>query len=76
MTYYRIYLQGADLTDAAVPVFYKGAEKLLSFCPLSIKLGGGKMITYSELLQTIGILISLIGVILNFIKLYHDIKKK
>ena len=69
-------MQGADLTDAAVPVFYKGAEKLLSFCPLSIKLGGGKMITYSELLQTIQVIVTIAGFIVTAIKVNHDIKKK
>ena len=34
------------------------------------------MITYGELLQTIGIIISVAGFILNAVKIYHDIKKK
>ena len=34
------------------------------------------MITYSELMQTIGVVIALAGFILNLVKVYHDIKKK
>ena len=34
------------------------------------------MITYSELMQTIGVVIALAGFILDLVKVYHDIKKK
>ena len=34
------------------------------------------VITYSELMQTIGVIIAIAGLILNAIKVYHDIKKK
>ncbi len=38
--------------------------------------GGGHMITYSELMQTIGVVVAIAGFILNVVKVYHDIKKK
>lgn len=34
------------------------------------------MITYSELMQTIGVIVAIIGVILNAVRFHHDIKKK
>ena len=34
------------------------------------------MITYSELLQTILVVVAIFGAVLNVIKLYYDIKKK
>lgn len=43
---------------------------------ISPRKGGGEMSTYSELLQTINIIIAVAGLILNVIKLYRDIKKK
>ena len=34
------------------------------------------MITYSELMQTISVIVAIAGFILNVVKVYHDIKKK
>ncbi len=34
------------------------------------------MITYSELMQTIGVILAIAGLILNIVKFCHDIKKK
>lgn len=34
------------------------------------------MITYGEFMQTISVIVAVAGLIVNIIKLYHDIKKK
>ena len=34
------------------------------------------VITYSELMQTIGVIIAIASFILNAVKVYYDIKKK
>ena len=67
-------MQGDQPTEkAAVPIFQKGGEKLFK-APL-VK-GGGHMITYGELMQTIGVIVAIAGFIVTAIKVNHDIKKK
>ena len=68
-------MQGDQPTEkAAVPIFQKGGEKLFK-APL-MKGGGHMMITYGELMQTIGVIVAIAGFIVTAIKVNHDIKKK
>ena len=56
------------------PLIQRGGEKLYK-APL-MKGGGYMMITYGELLQTIGVIVAIAGFIVTAIKINHDIKKK
>ena len=41
-----------------------------------MKGGGHMMITYGELMQTIGVIVAIAGFVVTAIKVNHDIKKK
>ena len=70
----KLILQGYQPADCGSPLLSKGGEKLIIKPPE--KRGWVNMITYSELMQTISVIIAIAGFILNFVKVYHDIKKK
>ena len=74
--YHTIILQG-DRSAARQSPFLTRGRKSYNKAPLVFCKGGGcMMITYSEFIQTIGVIIAIAGFVINAVKAYHDIKKK
>ena len=55
--------------------FYKGAKD--SLCPLSLYKGGvGIMLTYGEIIATVALVVSIVRLVLEFVKFSDEHKKK
>ena len=68
-------MQGDQPTDCGSPHISKRGRKTYNKASL-MKGGGCMMITYGELMQTIGVIVAIAGFIVTAIKVNHDIKKK